>query len=213
VGKFFKPFANLYNMKKKKITERPIVRLIITIGSILMVIVGIKILTENNNRNTFTGWLALIIGTLYLLTEIEQLLTPQKKEISNNEDHNLSQKHNELALWWQRLSAFLIDFLICFCLSICIQLIVKLDNSYTNFLFLFVLFLYYLLTESFSSTSIGKRIFRLQVRDLKTWGKPKKTQILGRTILRFIPFDILTFISKRPNGWHDYLSGTVVVLK
>ena len=41
---------------------------------------------------------------------------------------------------------------------------------------------------------------------------PSLLQIVGRTFCRLIPFDCLSFLSERPMGWHDKLSGTRVVM-
>ena len=43
--------------------------------------------------------------------------------------------------------------------------------------------------------------------------KPKPIDILGRTLIRIIPFEYFTFLRGRNPGWHDELSKTFVVKK
>ncbi|MBE9481743.1 MAG: RDD family protein [Bacteroidetes bacterium] len=78
-----------------------------------------------------------------------------------------------------------------------------------DLLILLVFVTYYLIFESFTGKTIGKYITKTKV--LKTdLTKPNFLYILLRTIIRLIPFDFLTFLSKK-NGWHDRFSSTVVI--
>jgi uncharacterized RDD family membrane protein YckC len=42
-------------------------------------------------------------------------------------------------------------------------------------------------------------------------GTPSVGQIIGRTFVRFVPFEPFSFFGGAPNGWHDRWSGTRVV--
>ena len=66
-------------------------------------------------------------------------------------------------------------------------------------------------------TTPGKMIFKAKIVDAKTGGHPSKMQFIGRYlgyIISSLPF-CLGFLwviwDKRKQGWHDKMSGTVVV--
>lgn len=71
--------------------------------------------------------------------------------------------------------------------------------------------LYYLFFEGIWGRTLGKWITKTKV--VRTDGeKPKFIQILGRSFARWIPFEAFSFlVSNNPVGWHDRLSGTLVV--
>jgi uncharacterized RDD family membrane protein YckC len=70
----------------------------------------------------------------------------------------------------------------------------------------------------FSSTP-GKMLFRLQIRDEKTGGLMTRRQAVIRFLGYFVsaaPFSLGFFwvlTNKKRRGWHDYIAGTVVVVK
>jgi len=83
----------------------------------------------------------------------------------------------------------------------------------TNILFLGILIciLYYGIFESVWSKTPAKFITKTKVI-MENGEKPDFDAILIRTLIRFIPFDALTFLSpRRPRGWHDKWSKTIVV--
>jgi uncharacterized RDD family membrane protein YckC len=67
------------------------------------------------------------------------------------------------------------------------------------------------------SSTPGKMLFSATIVDAKTGGKPSKGQLIGRYfayILSFLPLALGFFWmgwDKRKQGWHDKLSGTIVV--
>ena len=76
-------------------------------------------------------------------------------------------------------------------------------------------FAYYLMFETIWQRTIGKMVTGTKVVGLDG-EKPGFVTLLGRTLARFIPFEILSFLSagKYPTkGWHDSLSHTLVVPK
>jgi len=70
---------------------------------------------------------------------------------------------------------------------------------------------YYVVLEAAFGWTIGKLITGTRVKRADG-GKPKLGQIIGRTAARFIPFEPFSLLFGNANvGWHDSLSGTLVV--
>lgn len=69
---------------------------------------------------------------------------------------------------------------------------------------------YYIFFEGLLSRTPGKFITRTKVI-MKDGSKPDLGQIILRTLIRLIPFEIFSFIGKNPLGWHDKWSNTMVV--
>jgi len=85
----------------------------------------------------------------------------------------------------------------------------KYDLSFTIFI---VIFLYYLISETLFKTTVGKLLTRTSLTQFNG-EEVRFRHILTRTICRFIPFEQLSFLAKKPLGWHDSLSETRVVDK
>ena len=69
--------------------------------------------------------------------------------------------------------------------------------------------LYYLLFEGIFNATPAKFITGCRVLDAENFERPAFGTIFVRTICRRIPFELFSFLGKR--GWHDRISGTVVV--
>lgn len=69
-----------------------------------------------------------------------------------------------------------------------------------------------IILEKMIGQSFGKLITGTIVIS-KDGNKPSLVQIIIRNLARFIPFEVLSFLSANPIGWHDALSGTIVVDK
>jgi uncharacterized RDD family membrane protein YckC len=70
---------------------------------------------------------------------------------------------------------------------------------------------YYIFFEYKFGKTIGKMATNTKVVR-KDGTKPTLTNIIGRSFARFIPFEAFSMIgSHLPVGWHDSLSGTMVV--
>jgi len=70
--------------------------------------------------------------------------------------------------------------------------------------------LYYVPMETIFGRTLGKLITGTRV--VTEAGKPPgSAQILGRTLIRMIPLEFLTFLDDKPVGWHDRWSGTRVI--
>ena len=91
---------------------------------------------------------------------------------------------------------------------------VNLDVLYNPVLLMspFMIF-YYVIQEFLFNTTIGKSVFKLMVISVNTGEKLTLSDVIIRTLSRFIPFDVFFFFSKRPVGLHDMISKTVVVMK
>jgi uncharacterized RDD family membrane protein YckC len=70
-------------------------------------------------------------------------------------------------------------------------------------------FLYYFLFEYFKGQTIGKIITKSVVVSQTGNRNNFFVQILGRTLMRFIPIDILSYLFS-PNGLHDRISKTAI---
>lgn len=76
---------------------------------------------------------------------------------------------------------------------------------------LIIIIIYYTLSESIWGKTIAKFITKTKVVT-NDGTKPDFARILGRSLARCIPFEALSFLgSQNPRGWHDKLSGTMVV--
>jgi len=73
-----------------------------------------------------------------------------------------------------------------------------------------VMFLYYLLSEYFAGRTLGKLITRTRVVCAIN-AKPGFLRVLLRTILRFNPFDGLSYLFGHELGGHDILSKTKLI--
>jgi uncharacterized RDD family membrane protein YckC len=74
-----------------------------------------------------------------------------------------------------------------------------------------VLFIYYFTTELTEGRTFGKLLTGTKV--VQTNGdRCTLVQIFLRTLSRFIPFNVLSFLFYTNTGWHDILSKTKVVI-
>jgi uncharacterized RDD family membrane protein YckC len=123
----------------------------------------------------------------------------------------------------RRLTNFVIDFGGCLALSqivwiICLlinaSIFLRLLSSAGVYVFDALIFIvYYLASESLTGRTLGKLVTRTRV---VSWaggggGRPTFGQVLGRTLLRLVPLEQLTFFARGP-GLHDRTSNTRVVL-
>jgi uncharacterized RDD family membrane protein YckC len=76
---------------------------------------------------------------------------------------------------------------------------------------LLTMLVYYTTLEYFFGFTIGKLITGTRVVD-RLGKRPSFGQIVGRSLARWVPFDVLSFLGSNPaGGWHDRWSGTRVV--
>lgn len=77
---------------------------------------------------------------------------------------------------------------------------------------IFIMLLYYGLTEIYFSRTIAQLITKTVVVN-KDGVKPDIKTLVIRTLCRFIPFEPFSFLGAIPRGWHDTFSDTYVVKK
>ena len=76
----------------------------------------------------------------------------------------------------------------------------------------FVVFLvYYTLFETFTGRTPGKFVTMTKVAVAEYGTRPSLVQCFIRFVSRLLPFEFVSFFSKRPIGWHDNLANTVVI--
>ena len=69
-------------------------------------------------------------------------------------------------------------------------------------------FFYFFVLESWFGKTLGKFVTRTVVVN-RLNNTPSRRELFWRTLLRFIPWDCFTFLTK--SGWHDKYSATKVV--
>ena len=125
---------------------------------------------------------------------------------------------NKKTTWIKRLINYIVDtasLLLLFFLLLR-ELPVMLKNIPFDFSFdinivLAIVFVaYYLIFEGVNGKTIGKYLTRTKVVSING-KKPKFTQIIIRTLVRILFIEVLSYIAKRPNGWHDRVSNTEVI--
>ncbi|MDJ1502588.1 RDD family protein [Xanthocytophaga agilis] len=130
--------------------------------------------------------------------------------------------------WGKRLANYIIDFILSYIIAVIVIIIIgvvwgalidediisKIDdmNSLVDRLitFLFQIICYYIPLEYFAGKTIGKMITRTKVVT-EEGEKPDFGTIVGRSCVRIISFEVFSFLSETPIGWHDKVSGTMVV--
>ncbi len=124
-----------------------------------------------------------------------------------------------IATTGQRFLTMIIDFLGYIFLSAVIgftftllNIIDILDQIHDYIFGILIMSLYYIPQEVMWGRTLGKLIMGTQVVSIS--GKPAPfSQIFGRTLIRFVPFEAFSFLGGRghPQGWHDSWSKTKVV--
>ncbi|MFM2040837.1 MAG: hypothetical protein RLZZ493_1426 [Bacteroidota bacterium] len=118
----------------------------------------------------------------------------------------------------KRIINLLIDTMVVGILTLFVMII--LDYAGINFkfistksnvkiIFIVIQISYYLILEFTLNKTIGKFITHSKVVNLH-FSKPNFFQLIIRTVIRFVPFEFLSFINMG-KGWHDLLSKTLVI--
>jgi uncharacterized RDD family membrane protein YckC len=90
--------------------------------------------------------------------------------------------------------------------------IVSLSPTENALFGMIVMFFYYFIMEFYLSRTFGKYFTKTLV--VKPNGsKPHLKSTLIRTLVRFIPIEIVSFLNNNSRGWHDTLSVSYVVNK
>jgi len=143
-----------------------------------------------------------------------------QKESKTDSEKFIEEENINLPIWWKRFLGFLIDFTIIvtiylvFVITIGTLYNVNLQVLYNPLLLMSPFMIFYYVTQEFLfNTTIGKSVFKLMVISVTTGKKLTLSDVIIRTLSRFIPLDVFFFFSKRPVGLHDMISKTVVVMK
>lgn len=131
------------------------------------------------------------------------------------------------AAWWRRLINQIVDIACIGTLSFLITLafpvlpygealytsntIPPAFNWQTALYNLLIILIYYTLFEWITGRTPGKFLTNTKVAMEKSGTKPDFLSCLGRSAARLLPFEFLSYFSKRPVSWHDNLPGTLVV--
>lgn len=86
------------------------------------------------------------------------------------------------------------------------------SQSLNNINYLVVYLFYCFISESLFQKTVGKWCTGTLVVDLNG-NKPNFMNLMKRTLVRAIPFEVLSFLTANARGWHDTLSETYVVYK
>lgn len=134
-------------------------------------------------------------------------------------NESVPRQPRERASNWRRLGTWVIDY-ICLILVVVVFAVLvevvfgpagtEMLSKIPDFLLGVILMLaYYCFFEGIWARTPGKLLLGTMVVS-QHGDKPLFTQVLGRTLCRFIPFDGLSFFGE--TGWHDAIPKTQVVL-
>mgnify|MGYP006111332851 CR=1 FL=1 len=179
---------------------------------IIFILSSIKLLFDGS-----TEYIMIVSGICFGILFIYPSF---QKEPKTDSEKFIEQEDIDVPIWWKRFLGFLIDFTIIVIIYIVFVVTVgklydvNLDVLYNPVLLMspFMIF-YYVIQEFLFNTTIGKSVFKLMVISVNTGEKLTLSDVIIRTLTRFIPFDVFFFFSKRPVGLHDMISKTVVVMK
>jgi len=146
----------------------------------------------------------------------------------NTRKQDVKINNDMLASHGKRLANFVLDYITYFVISIIIGIVLALldilfgisepliwvtemEGGIGEYLLgMVIILMYFLIMETLTGRSVGKFITGTKI--LKEDGSELTPQdILIRTLCRFIPFEVFSFLGTPPRGWHDSISKTVVV--
>lgn len=141
---------------------------------------------------------------------------PPQADVTVLPNRGLDGEHPTAASLGQRLANLVIDYVAYMVLSMALGVIVGLvgavdwvESPLGNLFGLVMMFGYYAIFEAVFGRTPGKFVTRTRVVDING-GRASFGQILGRTALRFVPFEPFSFFGSG-HGWHDRWSNTRVV--
>lgn len=109
-----------------------------------------------------------------------------------------------------RLGASLLFFVVGFFFSSVVGPVEDRFAGIYGLLILAILPGYWVLFEHFMGKTPAKFLTKTKVVT-KQGEKPSFPTVVLRTVCRFIPFEPFSFLGNKPIGWHDSISGTLVV--
>lgn len=144
-------------------------------------------------------------------TRVEELPHVQTEKAESSEVLNIAPSN-------KRLLNYFIDFFGAVGFSVIVGLVLALiglvddytEDSIYTFLGYLSYFSYYLIMESLWRKTIGKMITHTKVVSADG-AEVSFGRVLKRTLIRFVPFEVFSFLGQKPVGWHDRWSKTRVV--
>lgn len=150
------------------------------------------------------------------MTESSNRYSPPLAEVTDI----VSAAEGEPAGRWLRLVNFVVDYLCFVGLAFIIGVIVAIVGgdagleamkSIPDLVFgVALMSVYYIVLEGAFGRTLGKIVTGTRVVG-QDGRKPPLRKIVGRSLLRFVPFEALSFFGPIDRGWHDRLSGTRVI--
>ncbi len=111
----------------------------------------------------------------------------------------------------KRLINHVVDYVCTYVLIIIMSIFITTYGFVSNILVIFSTIVFYFIFENFWQKTPGKWITKTKVVSLDG-STPTQKQILIRSLSRFVPFEVLSFLNnKNPFGWHDKWAKTTVV--
>lgn len=111
-----------------------------------------------------------------------------------------------------RLVNFLVDTVIYFAILVVFLMVFKnvVRQDSIKWISILIYFLYYFLFEYFIGQTFGKIITRSKVISLQESKRYSFFQIFLRSLMRFIPLDMLSYLFSY-RGMHDWISKTTII--
>ena len=111
-----------------------------------------------------------------------------------------------------RLFNFLLDTSIYFIMILVFFVALKnlINKENVKWISILIYFLYYFLFEYITGQTLGKMITRTKTISLTENKEYFFLQIFSRTLMRFIPLDIFSYLFF-PRGLHDWISKTTII--
>jgi uncharacterized RDD family membrane protein YckC len=161
-------------------------------------------------KSFITGlFLVFLAGAISLFLWLHSKITKKNIQVKKSESGLI------IASKTKRLANFAIDFCILITGVFALISYLAIENAWMWFfedLYLFQvigIISYYFLFEWIFGRTPGKFITRTKVVAV-SGNKPNFGQILGRTLARIVPFEVLSFLGKNSLWWHDRWSNTLV---
>lgn len=111
-----------------------------------------------------------------------------------------------------RLLNFLLDTSIYFIIVLIFIMTLRnvINKEDVKWISILIYFLYYFIFEFTKGQTLGKMITGTKIISLTGNKEYYFMQIFGRTLMRFIPLDIFSYLFS-PKGLHDWISKTAII--
>ncbi len=141
-----------------------------------------------------------------------------KRESYGNANERKSNLDQYRASGGKRFANYIIDIIAYYIILVFLGFIIGIidysliDSAFISVSPYAILILYYLVFEATTGQTIGKYISGTIVVG-EDGANPPVGRVIGRTFVRFIPFEAFSFLGQSSSGWHDSLTKTKVIDK